>query len=66
MTCPYYLHLHQRQHVKELTAKLQQNINTYQGVELTEEGKMTLSEWLDRWLEQMATVLRPSTGPLPQ
>ena len=22
---------------------------------------MTLSEWLDRWLEQMASVLRPST-----
>lgn len=66
MTCPYYLHLHQCQHVKELTAKLQQNINAYQGVELTEEGKVTLSEWLDRWLEQMATVLRPSTGPLPQ
>ena len=46
---------------KELTAKLRQNINSYQGVDLTEESKMTLSEWLDRWLEQMASVLRPST-----
>ena len=46
---------------KELTAKLRQNINAYQGVDLTEESKMTLSEWLDRWLEQMASVLRPST-----
>ena len=41
---------------KELTAKLRQNINAYQGVDLTEESKMTLSEWLDRWLEQMGFV----------
>lgn len=46
---------------KELTAKLRQNINVYQGVDLTEECKMTLSEWLDRWLEQMSSVLRPGT-----
>ena len=46
---------------KALTAKLRQNITAYQGVDLTEECRMTLSEWLDRWLEQMASVLRPST-----
>ena len=46
---------------KELTAKLRQNITAYQGVDLTEECRMTLSEWLGRWLEQMASVLRPST-----
>ena len=46
---------------KELTAKLHQNISAYQGVDLTEECKMNLSQWLDRWLEQMASVLRPST-----
>ena len=46
---------------KELTTKLRQNITAYQGVDLTEECRMTLSEWLDRWLEQMASVLRPST-----
>lgn len=46
---------------KELTAKLRQNITAYQGVDLTEESKMFLSEWLDKWLEQMASVLRPST-----
>ena len=46
---------------KELTAKLRQNITAYQGVDLTEECRMTLSEWLDRWLEQMESVLRPST-----
>ena len=46
---------------KELTAKLRQNITAYQGVDLTEECKMTLSEWLDRWLGQMESVLRPGT-----
>ena len=46
---------------KELTTKLRQNITAYQGVDLTEECRMTLSEWLDRWLAQMASVLRPST-----
>ena len=35
--------------------------NVYQGVDLTEECKMTLSEWLDRWLEQMSSMLRPGT-----
>ena len=44
---------------KELTTKLRQNITAYQGVDLTEECRMTLSEWLDRWLEQMP----PSSGP---
>ena len=46
---------------KELTAKLRQNIDAYQGVDLTEESRMTLAEWLDRWLEQMALTLRPGT-----
>ena len=46
---------------KALTAKLRQNITAYQGVDLTEECRMTLSEWLDRWLEQMESVLRPGT-----
>ena len=44
---------------KELTAKLRQNIDAYQGVELTEDSRMTLAEWLDRWLEQMALTIRP-------
>ena len=47
---------------KALTAKLRQNITAYQGVDLTEECRMTLSEWLDRWLEQM--VSRASCGIL--
>ena len=46
---------------KELTAKLRQNIDAYQGVELTEQSRMSLSEWLDTWLDQMAATLRPNT-----
>lgn len=46
---------------KELITKLRQNIDAYQGVDLTEESRMTLSEWLDRWLEQMALTLRLGT-----
>ena len=46
---------------KELTAKLRQNIDAYQGIDLTEDSRMTLSEWLDTWLEQMALTLRPGT-----
>ena len=47
---------------KELTAKLRQNITAYQGVDLTEECRMTLSEWLDRWLEEyMAGRIRSTT-----
>ena len=46
---------------KELTAKLRQNIDAYQGVDLTEESRMTLSEWLDQWLENIASTIRPTT-----
>lgn len=47
---------------KELTAKLRQNINAYQGVDLTEESSMTLSQWLDKWLEEyIEGTIREST-----
>jgi len=46
---------------KELTAKLRQNIEAYQGADLNEQSNMTLADWLDQWLEQMALTLRPST-----
>ena len=47
---------------KELTAKLRQEITAYQGVDLTEDSKITLSEWLDYWLDAiMAGTIRPST-----
>lgn len=47
---------------KELLAKLHQKLDAYDGVELTEDSQMTLSEWLDRWLEEYAApTVRPST-----
>lgn len=46
---------------KELSAKLRQNIDIYQGIDLTEQSRMTLAEWLEQWLGQMAANLRPST-----
>ena len=47
---------------KELTAKLRQDITAYQGVDLTEECRMPLSEWLDRWLtDYKENTVRPGT-----
>ena len=47
---------------KELMEKLHQNIERYQDVELTEDSRMTLGEWLDRWLtEYKAGTVRPGT-----
>lgn len=46
---------------KELTEKLRWEIEAYQGVALTEQSRMTLSEWLDEWLENMAQTVRPNT-----
>ena len=47
---------------KELLAKLHQNIEEYRDVDLREESKMPLGEWLDRWLEEYAAPsVRPST-----
>ena len=47
---------------KELTAKLRQNITDYQGVDLTEECRMTLSEWLDHYRSDMAHHVKPYLG----
>ena len=46
---------------KELSARLRQHIDSYQGADLTEQSRMTLSEWLDQWLESMADTLRHNT-----
>ena len=46
---------------KELTARLRQEIDAYQGIDLTEDCRMTLAEWLERWLDQMALTLRTGT-----
>ena len=47
---------------KELLDKLHRDIETYQDTELTEDSRMTMGEWLDRWLDEYAAdTLRPST-----
>ena len=47
---------------KELLEKLHQNRDLYRDVELTEASRMTLGEWLDKWLEEYASVsVREST-----
>ena len=46
---------------KELTAKLRHHIDIYRGVDLTEQSRMTLGEWLDQWLEGIAGTIRPNT-----
>ena len=46
---------------KKLTAKLRQNIDIYQGIDLTEQSRMTLAEWLEQWVGQISATLRPST-----
>ena len=47
---------------KELMPKLHQAIEDYQGVDLSENSKITLGEWMDKWLAEYAEpALRPST-----
>ena len=47
---------------KELLPKLHRAIEAYRGVDLTEESRMTLGEWFERWFKDYAEVtLRPST-----
>ena len=52
---------------KELLAKLHRNIEEYRDVDLREESKMPLGEWLDRWLEEYAAPLGAAlhTGRIP-
>jgi len=46
---------------KELTAKLRKCITAYQGVELTAQSKITMSEWPDQWLVMTEETVRPGT-----
>ena len=47
---------------KELLDKLHRSIEDYHDVELTEDSRMTLGEWLDRWLsEYKKDTVRPGT-----
>lgn len=45
-----------------MLSKLHQNIETYQDVGLTEDSRITLGEWLDRWLDEYKSgTIRSST-----
>lgn len=58
---PIFRHVYAKTQ-KALTEKLHQSIECYQDVELTEDSRMTLSEWLDRWLaEYKDGTSRPGT-----
>ena len=47
---------------KALLVKLHQNIETFRDVELCEDSRMTLAQWLERWLDEFAAPrLRGST-----
>lgn len=47
---------------KELLNKMHQKMSEYHGVELNESSNMSLSEWLDLWLEKyMRSTVREST-----
>ena len=58
---PIFQHVYAKTQ-KALTEKLHQSIECYQDVELTEDSRMTLGEWLDRWLaEYKDGTIRPGT-----
>ena len=47
---------------KELLDKLHRDMEGFQDMELTEDSRMTLGEWLERWMEDYgAATLRPNT-----
>ena len=47
---------------KELLAKLHRDMDIYQDAQLTEDSRMTLGEWLERWMEEFGSVtLRPNS-----
>ena len=47
---------------KETPDKLHRAIETYRDVDLCEDSRMTLGEWLDKWLDEyMIFTLREST-----
>ena len=58
---PLFRHVYAKTQ-KALLDKLHQNIECYRDVELTEDSRMTLGQWLDRWLTQYkAGTVRPGT-----
>ena len=58
---PLFRHVYAKTQ-KALLDKLHQNIECYRDVELTEDSRMTLGQWLARWLtEYKAGTVRPGT-----
>ena len=58
---PLFRHVYAKTQ-KALLDKLHQNIECYRDVELTGDSRMTLGQWLDRWLaEYKAGTVRPGT-----
>lgn len=58
---PLFRHVYAKTQ-KALLDKLHQNIECYRDAELTEDSRMTLGQWLDRWLtEYKAGTVRPGT-----
>ena len=64
---PIFRHVYAKTQ-KALTEKLHQSIECYQDVELTEDSRMTLGEWLDRWLAEYkdGTIRSGDAGRLPE
>ena len=52
---PLFRHVYAKTQ-KALLDKLHQNIECYRDVELTEDSRMTLGQWLDRWLTEYKAV----------
>ena len=58
---PLFRHVYAKTQ-KALLDKLHQNIECYRDVELTEDSRMTLGEWLDHWItEYKEGTIRPGT-----
>ena len=58
---PLFRHVYAKTQ-KALLDKLHQNIECYRDVDLTEDSRMTLGQWLNRWLtEYKAGTVRPGT-----
>ena len=58
---PLFRHVYTKTQ-KALLDKLHQNIECYRDVDLTEDSRMTLGQWLNRWLtEYKAGMVRPGT-----
>ena len=53
---PLFRHIYAKTQ-KALLDKLHQNIECYRDVELTEDSRMTLSQWLDRWLTEYLSLI---------